>query len=83
MGTNDTTSKSMITVINELLQLKHYIVKGGKDVIISCPILRTDNISAYMTTKKPRGSIMQLKVLYLLNRNIDETCLGEKEVSLE
>ena len=43
VGTNDTTSKSMITVINELLQLKHYIEKGGVEVIISCTIIRTDN----------------------------------------
>ena len=72
----------MITVIYKLLQMKHHIEKHGIEVIISCSIIRTDSKRAYTTIKDLSVSIVQSKVLYLLNTNIDESCLGNKGLHL-
>ena len=82
IGTHDTTYSTAITVLNELLRMKHYIEKQDIEVIISCPIIRTDNKRAYSIIKDLRESIEKLKVFYILNTNIDETCLGKKGLHL-
>ena len=87
VGTQDTTNNSAINIVNELLKgnptkLKNHIEKHGIEVIISCPIIKTDNKRAYSTIKDIRESITKLKVYYVLNTNIDETCLGKKGLHL-
>ena len=80
VGTNDATYKPSDNILNELLQLKHFIedqLKGCK-VIFSLPIIRTDNSKAMLTIKRLNERMKSLKVNYCLNMNIDESCLGKK-----
>ena len=78
VGTNDSTTTSSDILLDELLKLKHFIESENIEVVISCPIMRIDDNKANLTIKRLNEKVKQLEILYMINTNIDVTCLGKK-----
>ena len=77
IGTSDVVIKSSDTILNEILKLKLHIESklSGANVIISCPAMRIDNPKARLTIKHIISKIKHMKVRYMLNNNISNSCL--------
>ena len=84
LGTNNSVMKTSQSILDDILKLKQIIESTleGAEVIISCPIIRTDNAKAKLTILKFIEKIKHLKVKYLLNDNVNENCLGKKGLHL-
>ena len=75
--TNDGVTRPHNSILDDLLKLKQYIETKGIEVIISCPITRTDNAKARFSIIQFKEKTKHLKIRYLLNDNIKERHLGE------
>lgn len=77
-GCNDALEKSSQMILDELLQLKHYVESKlpGVKVTLSCPVIRIDNSKARLTLLQLRSKLEKLEVPLIKNENIDVDCLG-------
>ena len=82
LGTNDAVTRTSQSILDDLFKLKQYIEAKGIEVIISCPITRTDNAKARFSIIQFKEKIKHLKIRYLLNDNIKERHLGKKGLHL-
>ena len=84
LGRNDTVMKTSQSILDDILKLKQIVESTIEcaEVIISCPIIRTDNAKAKFTILKFIEKIKHMKVKYLLNDNVNENCLGKKGLHL-
>ena len=72
VGTNDAVKKTSDNIIDDILKLKHFIELQLPDtkIIISCPIMRTDDTKASLTIKHIISKMKFTMVDHLLNDNI-------------
>ena len=84
VGTNDCTNKSAETILDELLHLKHFINQSlpNATIIISQPIIRTDNSKAMSTITTLNKMLNSLKLYILDNSNIEEKHLSNRGLHL-
>ena len=84
VGTNDSVNKCSQKILNELLELKKWIIGKlpGADVVFSCPTLRHDNQKARLTIIQLRNKLSQLKVNTISNDNLFDDHLGYKGLHL-
>ena len=84
VGTADAPFKSSEQILTELLQLKTHIetMLPGVIVIISQPIMRTDNMKANLTIQQLARKLDNLKIRILDNSNIGDVHLGRKGLHL-
>ena len=84
VGSNDAPYKSAEELLTELLRLKTHIENNlpGVMVILSQPIIRTDNPKAGLTLKYLCDNLNRLNVYVLDNSNISEIHLGRKGLHL-
>ncbi len=83
VGTNDCPYKPSDVIINDLNLLRKYIennLPGGK-VVISCPIMRTDNKLANSTIRNIAVAMDSMPNT-ILNNKINAFCLGKKGLHL-
>ena len=84
VGTNDAPSKSSREIIDDLLSLKSFILSklSRCKVIISTPIMRTDNAKATLTIKNMYEHLDDLNIDIVDNKNIAGNHLGRKGLHL-
>ena len=84
IGTNDAVSKTSRQILDELLQLKQYIINTLPTyrMIVSRPTIRTDNGKAALTLSNFNKLLGQLEVDFIDNVNIKEVHLGKKGLHL-
>ena len=84
IGSNDSNYKPAEQIFTEISDLKHYIedVIPGVNVILSCLVIRADNINANHTLPRLEDSIRS-SFRFVCNNNVDVSCLGEKEISFK
>ena len=85
VGTNDAISKTSRRILDELLQLKQYIINALLTcrVIVSRPTIRTGNGKvAVLTLSNFNKFLGQLEVDFIDNVNIKEVHLGKKGLHL-
>ena len=84
VGTNDTATKSSDKILNELLDLKAHIerVLPTATIILSQPIIRTDNVKANLTIRRLIGQLGNLDIRVLDHTNINVDHLGKKGLHL-
>ena len=84
VGTNDAPSKSSREIIDDLLSLKSFILSklSRCKVIISTPIMRTDNAKATLTIKNMCEHLDVLNIDIVDNKNIAGNHLGRKGLHL-
>ena len=84
IGTNDATSKNADEILSEIKDLKVFIEEmlPGSDIVISCPLKRTDHQKAARVVFNLRKKLINLKFPLILNSNITENHLGEKGLHL-
>ena len=80
IGTNDAVSKTSKQILDELLQLKQYIISilPTCRVIVSRPTVPTDNGKAALTLSNFNKLLRQLEIAFIDNENIKEVHLGIK-----
>ena len=83
IGCNDAPNKNSNVIFNGIMQLKTYILSQlpKAQVIISCPVLRTDNAKAQLTLKRLRDNVMKGENI-IIHDNIDNSCLGKAGLHL-
>ena len=84
IGTNDSTKSSSRELLDKMLELKSFISSNlpTSKVIISSPVLRTDNGKAMLTLKNLNKLMKELKINIIDNDNIKEQHLGRKGLHL-
>ena len=84
IGTNDAVSKMSRQILNELLQLKQYILNTLPTcrVVVSRPTIRTHNSKAALNLSNFSKLLRQLEVDFHDNVNINEVHLGKKGLHL-
>jgi len=83
VGTNNAQSMASNEIVDGLLSLKSEIMKIHPcQVIISTPIVRTDNGKASYTIKRVNDHLRQLKIDIMDNSNITHKDLGKKGLHL-
>lgn len=84
VGTNDATSKSSRKIYTEITNLRSYIEDCLPEtkVIISCPVLRTDNQKANRTLQEVDSKLKGSNFDLVVNDNITDTHLGKKGLHL-
>ena len=84
VGSNDSIFKSSEQIFMEIVNLKRYIeeVLQGVNVIISCPVVRADNLKANHTLRSLEEKLKLSSIKIVNNDNIDGTCLGGKGLHL-
>ena len=84
VGTNDSTTKTPEVILDDLLNLRHYIEAKipGIKVILSSPIIRVDNAKANATVRRLVEKMKLSHTDCLINVNIGEDCLGVKGLHL-
>ena len=85
IGTNnDSTKSSSRELLDKMLELKLFISSNlpTSKVIISSPVLRTDNGKAMLTLKNLNKLMKELKINIIDNDNIKEQHLGRKGLHL-
>ena len=84
IGTNDAFTKTSRQILDELLQLKQYIINTLPTcrVIVSRPTIRTDNDKAALSLYNFNKILRQLEVDFIDNVNINEVHLDEKGLHL-
>ena len=72
VGTNDSVNKCSQQILNELLELKSWIIGKlpGADVVFSCPTVRHDNQKARLTIIQLSNKLSHLKVNTISNDNL-------------
>ena len=83
VGTNDSPYKPSDVIVNEISLLRTYIESNlpGGTVIISCPIMRTDNKLANITIRAIAVAMDSMPNT-ILNDKINALCLGKKGLHL-
>ena len=83
IGCNDAPNKNSNVIFNGIMQLKTYILSQlpKAQVIISCPVLRTDSAKAQLTLKRLRNNVMKGENI-IIHDNIDNSCLGKAGLHL-
>ena len=83
IGSNDANYKPAEQIFTEIANLKRYIedVIPGVKVILSCPVIRADNIKANHTLRRLEESIRST-FTFVCNNNVDVSCLGKKGLHL-
>jgi hypothetical protein len=82
-GTNDSPYKPSDKIVHELLTLRRYVesnLPGGK-VVLSCPIMRTDNKVANGVIRGVCSALSSHNNI-ILNDKLDAFCLGKKGLHL-
>ena len=84
IGRNDAVSKTSMQILDELLQLKQYMINTLPTcrVIVSRPMIWTDNGKAALTLSNFNKLLGQLEVDFIDNVNIKEVHLGKKGLHL-
>ena len=84
IGTNDSRKSSSRELLDKMLELKSFISSNlpTSKVIISSPVLRTDNGKAMLTLKNLNKLMKELKINIIDNDNIKEQHLGRKGLHL-
>ena len=84
VGTNNAPNMPSNEIIDEILSVKHHIEKElpFSKVIISSPIVRTDNGKADLTIRKFNQHLKQLNIDIIDNSNINQQDLGKKGLHL-
>ena len=84
VGTNDAVKKTSDIIIDDISRLKHFIELQLPDtkIIISCPIMRTDDAKASLTIKHIISKMKFTMVDSFLNDNVSFVCLGRKGLHL-
>ena len=84
IGTNDAVSKMSRQILDELLQLKQYILNALPTcrVIVSRPTIRTHKNKAVLNLSNFNKLLRQLEVEFSDNVNIKEVHLGKKGLHL-
>ena len=84
IGTNDAVEKGSHEILNELLDLKNWILTKLPEtkVIISCPTIRCDNQIARLTSLRLRNNLQQLDINLISNENVLEEHLAYKGLHL-
>ena len=84
IGTNDVVSKTSRQILNELLQLKQYIINALPTcrAIFSRPTIWNDNSKAALTLSNFNKLLGQLEEDFIDNVNIKEVNLGKKDLHL-
>ena len=79
VGTNDSPYKPSQTIVSELVVLRKFIESNlpGAKVILSSPIMRTDNKLANSTIRAVNNSLKSLPNV-IHNDKLDAHCLGKK-----
>ena len=83
VGTNDSPYKPSQTIVSELVVLRKFIESNlpGAKVILSSPIMRTDNKLANSTIRAVNNSLKSLPNV-IHNDKLDAHCLGKKGLHL-
>ena len=81
---NDAANKTSKEIINDLLHLKKHIQSNlpSSQILLSCPVIRTDNAKANLTLHRIRNYIMNLGHDIIIHDNIDNCCLGKAGLHL-
>ena len=84
IGCNDALDKNSSEIYSDIMKLKAHIMAKlpNSAVIISCPVLRTDNAKASLTLNRLRNVIMKECNYFLIHENIDSSCLGKAGLHL-
>ena len=84
VGTNNSPNMSSNEIIDEILTVKHRIEKEAPEtkVVISAPIVRTDNGKAALTIRNIIKHLQQLDIEIINNENINHKDLGRKGLHL-
>ena len=84
IGTNDAVDKGSHEILNELLDLRNWILTKLPEtkVIISCPTIRRDNQKARLTILRLRSNLQQLDINLISNENVLEEHLAYKGLHL-
>ncbi len=84
VGSNDAISKSSRNIYTEIVNLKGYIEDclPASKVIISCPVLRTDNQKANRTLQEVDSKLKGSNFDLVLNDKITDAHLGKKGLHL-
>ena len=84
VGTNNSPNMSSNEIIDEILTVKHRIEKEAPEtkVVISAPIVRTDNGKAALTIRNIIKHLQQLGIEIINNENINHKDLGRKGLHL-
>ena len=84
LGTNDSNCKLYNQIYDELFSLKRFIQNISPDtvVILSKPIMRTDNANANLNIRSLNAKLNNAGVLLLDNDNLREEHLGVKGLHL-
>ena len=84
VGTNNAPIMTSSGIIGEILSIKHRIEKElpNAKVVISTPIIRTDNGKAALTIKNLNQHIRELDIEIIENSNITFRDLGKKGLHL-
>ena len=84
VGTNNSPNISSNEIIDEILTVKHRIEKEAPEtkVVISAPIVRTDNGKAALTIRNIIKHLQQLDIEIINNEDINHKDLGRKGLHL-
>ena len=84
VGSNDAISKSSRNIYTEITNLRSYIEDCFPEtkVVVSCPVLRTDNQKANRTLQEVDSKLKGSNFDLVLNDNITDTHLGKKGLHL-
>ena len=84
IGSNDSTNRSPDDILYRLDALKAHIMTKLPDakIYLSCPTIRTDNGTAYLTLNKVREYMISNMNSVIDNGNIDRSCLGKAGLHL-
>ena len=84
VGTNNSPNMSSNEIIDEILTVRHRIEKEAPEtkVVISAPIVRTDNGKAALTIRNIIKHLQQLDIEIINNENINHKDLGRKGLHL-
>ena len=84
VGTNDSVNKYSQQILNELLNLKSWLLEKlpGVKIVCSCPTVRYDTQKARLTILQLRNKLHQLDVSVISNDNLIEEHLRYKGLHL-
>ena len=84
VGANDAVNKCSQQILNELLNLKSWLLEKlpGVKIVFSCPTVRYDNQKARLTILQLRNKLQQLDVSVISSDNLIDEHLGYKGLHL-
>jgi len=84
VSTNDAKNFNSVTIVDSLLRLREHIKKLALNskIVISYPILRTDDGKANLTIKKVCNQLKDLNIECISNNNFNTSDLGKRGLHL-